>query len=97
MTIAFDFDETFAAAVPLFRAFAELAKADGHTIVMVTGRSDDDEGEIASVVGDLMPVVFAGMEWKRDAAVKAGFNVDVWIDDSPEWVGLQSGPAFVPK
>jgi len=89
MTFAIDFDGTFSADPPLFRDIVGLMKSHGHKVVMVTGRSNDQGGEIDVLVGDLMPVIFAGREWKKMAAFNAGYDVDVWIDDNPEWVTKQ--------
>jgi len=92
MTIAFDFDNTFTAAPELFREIALIAIAQGHTIVLVTARLGDDEekAEVTALIGNLMPVVYAGNEeWKDTAAQKAGYRVDVWIDDAPQWIKPQ--------
>lgn len=103
MTFGIDFDGTFAADPPLFRAFVWMLHAAGHSAVIVTGRKDDlmlsDPGrhwgdELRAVVGDLLPIVFAGTEWKKEAAAKAGYAVNVWIDDNPEWIGPQVSEAI---
>lgn len=99
MIFGIDFDGTFAADPPLFRAFVGLLREAGHRAVIVTGRKDavmlSDPGrhwgdELRAVVGGLLPIVFAGHEWKKEAAAKAGYAVDVWIDDHPEWIGPQT-------
>ena len=36
-----------------------------------------------------IPIIFAGKLWKRKAAELAGYNVDIWIDDLPEYVSNQ--------
>lgn len=95
MLIAVDFDDTFTADPEFWRQVVALGKARGHSFVCVTGRSDRPMlsdptrhwgDEVREAIGDLMPVVFAGSGWKRDAAAKAGYGVDVWVDDHPEWV-----------
>ena len=63
-------------------------------MVLVTGRSDDapwgDEvRETLSRHGVTIPIVFAGGTWKREAAHDAGYPVDIWIDDAPEYVAPQ--------
>jgi hypothetical protein len=37
-----------------------------------------------------IPVVFAGVNWKKVASLNAGFKVDIWIDDNPEYVAYQN-------
>lgn len=97
MTIAIDFDGTFAADPVLFGHFVNDALRMGHTCLILTGRSD--EGEYGDEVRRLVrqhlndaniPIVFAGMAWKRDAAKARGFNVDVFIDDTPEYIAPQN-------
>lgn len=90
MTIAIDFDGTYA-ALPELRAFGEMLVQAGHTVVIVTARSDHGEfgAEVRRVVGGAFPIVFAGERWKRHAAEAAGYRVDIWIDDNPEYIGPQ--------
>jgi len=45
--------------------------------------------EVKTSIGRFVPIIFDGNDWKRDAALKAGYDVDIWIDDSPEIVGKQ--------
>jgi hypothetical protein len=44
---------------------------------------------VLNSIGRLVPVVFAGRDWKRDAAERRGYKVNVWIDDVPEMVAKQ--------
>lgn len=91
MIIALDYDNTFTRDPDFWDDFVMLARAYDHECVLVTGRSDDGimGDEVKKKVGDLMPIVFAGREWKREAALRKGWKVDVWIDDSPEHVAPQ--------
>jgi hypothetical protein len=92
MKFAIDFDRTFSRDPELFRQFVALLRGRGHEAVLVTGRSDDGQwgADVRSAVGDLMPIVFAGTRWKRQAAIAAGHVVDVWIDDMPEYIAPQN-------
>jgi hypothetical protein len=88
LIVAIDFDSTFSADPELFRAFVGLLKARGHTPIMVTGRPEKygmDEAPKA-LVGDLMPIIFAGGEWKADVARVRGYEVDIWVDDNPTYI-----------
>ena len=91
MILGIDFDDTFTVDPPFFREIVKLAKAAGHTIVMVTLRSKEDREEIEDVTKCVMPIVFCSMlqgklQKKRIAALRAGYDVDIWIDDSPEMI-----------
>jgi hypothetical protein len=79
LTIAIDWDHTITAAPGLFKDFIDLAKAQGHTVIVITGRQSSD-----SVVPPWpIEIVYAGSEWKKTAAKNAGYIVDIWIDDQP--------------
>lgn len=90
-----DYDKTISADPDLFREIIQRVLAAGHAAVVVTGRSDEAPwaDEVRRGVAALripgLPVVFAGPMWKREAALAHGYAVDIWFDDSPEWVGIQ--------
>jgi hypothetical protein len=87
-TIAFDYHETFTADLEGFRAVVRLLQSRGHACILVTGINDGTPwaAEIKRNVADLMPVVFANGAWKEVAAKRAGFKVDIWMDDHPEGI-----------
>lgn len=86
-----DYDGTFSADPDYYRAVVALGRSRGHDYVLVTGRSDEGQwgAEVRRDVGDLMPIVFAANGWKREAAERAGYKVDIWEDDHPEYVAKQ--------
>ena len=91
MIIAVDYDRTYAADPETFDKVIEVFKQAGHTVICVTGRDGGAMGDIVrATIGQLVPCVFAGKEWKRDAALKQGYKVDVWIDDMPEMIAKQT-------
>ena len=92
MTIAIDYDNTWTRDPAFWQVVIELGRKMGHEFVMVTGRSDDVpwSTEVLESVRHIgLPVVFAGMMYKREAAEKKGWKPDVWIDDCPEYIGKQ--------
>lgn len=86
LTLALDYDHTFTADAELWRAFITAAQARGHTVVCVTGRTSmpDFSREPSMPAG--VGFIFAGADFKRHAASRAGFAVDIWIDDMPEMI-----------
>ncbi len=92
MIFGIDYDGTFARDPEFWDAFVSMARVFGHQCVLVTGRSEDGEygAEVKRAVEYLMPIVFAGPNWKRQAAEKKGWKIDVWIDDNPEYVAEQT-------
>lgn len=89
MIISVDYDNTYTADPELFTQIIKLLQAAGHTVICVTGRNDAISQPVLDSIGKLIPCVFAGGEWKRDAAAKAGYKVDIWIDDDPTYIGKQ--------
>lgn len=76
LVIGIDYDGTITADPAFWFGFATLARKHGHQVVVVTGRIEPPP------VGTL-PVVCCGNEYKRRAAERAGWAVDIWIDDEP--------------
>jgi hydroxymethylpyrimidine pyrophosphatase-like HAD family hydrolase len=86
--IAIDYHGTYSEDLDGFRAVVKLLQSRGHTCILVTGINDGTTwaAEIKRNVADLMPIVFANGAWKEEAALRAGFKVDVWWDDHPEGI-----------
>lgn len=99
MTVSIDFDRTFAADPALWGEFARKAVADGNTVVMVSRRPDTPENqqEVSDTLGDyreaFAQVLLVGDRLKDEAAREAGVAVDVWVDDSPQFVRAVEGRA----
>lgn len=91
MIIAIDYDGTYTTDHETWNKVIHLLINLGHTVICVTGREDikSMSEPVMLSVGRIIPVVFAGKEWKREAALKKGYKVDVWIDDTPEMIGKQ--------
>ena len=90
MIIAIDYDSTYTVDPSLWNDFIERALTGHHTVICVTARPEVMGQVVLDSVGKLVPVIFAGGDWKREVALKQGYKVDVWIDDSPEYVGPQT-------
>jgi HK97 family phage portal protein len=93
MTISIDFDRTFAADPQLWGEFAAKSVADGNTVVMISRRPDtpEDRQTVTETLGDYAPafsqvLLVGGDTLKADAAQAAGISVDVWVDDSPQFI-----------
>ena len=89
MIISIDYDDTWSADPGLWSRFARQAARRGHTVILVTNRigTPMDARELGRYAGRFVEqVIFAGLGPKRAAAVGAGYDVDVWIDDLPETV-----------
>lgn len=91
MLFGIDFDGVFKEDPELFREIIALLKNKGHDAIVVTGRSETGiwGEEVKAVVGDLVPCIFAGLQYKMEATAEAGYKVNVWIDDNPQYIGRQ--------
>jgi hypothetical protein len=85
MVISIDYDKTWTQDPAFWREMVYNAKARHHTIIMVTQRCVKYEAEMRETgcIPDDLQIVFASGRTKKDAAEKAGYAVDVWIDDYP--------------
>ena len=96
LTFAIDFDGTFSADPDLWRELIPIiqGRRHGHQCVLVTNRPEIMGNDVRAEVGSLMPIVFAGRKTKRSAVKDAGYKVNIWIDDSPEYIDIE-GIRFV--
>lgn len=94
-----DYDDTITADFNCFGKMFKTIQEAGHNVIIVTGRSKTGKWE-AEVYQTLktfseeynlndIQVVFAGSQWKREAAVNSGYQIHIWIDNSPEYIGKQ--------
>lgn len=86
MIVAIDYDLTYTRDPHTFDAIIGLLKAAGHTVICATYRSESSLQVVHNSIGKLCPVISAGTEWKRE---KAGYKVDIWIDDMPSSIERQ--------
>lgn len=97
VAIALDFDCTFTSDIEFWRLFVLLCAKRGHKVVLVTARYDTPENHalVADVIGPatcalLSDIIFTSRGPKRPRAVARGYQIDIWIDDLPEFVGNAS-------
>lgn len=94
-----DYDDTITADFNCFGQLFKTIQSSGHNVIIVTGRSKTGkwETEVYQTLKTLyseynlteIQVVFAGSQWKREASIEAGYKIDIWIDNSPEYIGKQ--------
>lgn len=99
MTISIDYDRTFAADPKVWGEFAKQASAAGNRVVMISRRPDTEENktEVDGVVGEyseaFTDILLVGDQMKDEAAKAAGIDVDVWVDDSPQFIRSENRAA----
>lgn len=82
MTIAFDIDGTWSLEPRLFRSVADSFTAAGWSVIIATGRQQPPDKLIALHLS-CFPIIVSGPLLKEEAARRAGYKVDVWVDDMP--------------
>ena len=85
LNIAIDWDETFTADPDTWRAVVSTLQAAGHTVYVVTARSPATTWECEQGLPGCQ-VVACSWELKREVCRKRGIKIDIWIDDSPEFI-----------
>lgn len=85
MIVSIDYDGTFTADPEIWTEIIKLLQARGHQVICTTNRRAESPGsqEVRNNLEALVPIVFAGNQFKRDAAKQQGWKVDVWMDDNP--------------
>ncbi len=89
MIISIDYDSTYSADPETFNQMIDLFQKAGHSVICVTSRSPDQGGPVLNSIGKLIPVIFANGEFKKAAARKRGYDVNVWVDDMPMTIDRQ--------
>jgi hypothetical protein len=86
MNIALDFDDTYTRDPVLWDIFIAHAKDRKHDIRIVTYRKKVMTDPALDWLGSTIPVIFTEYQQKRAFTNSIGWNVDIWIDDSPEFI-----------
>lgn len=90
MNIALDFDDTYTCDTTLWDGFIYDAIKRGHDIRIVTFRKRSMTDPALDWLSQTLPVIFTEYEQKRAFTNNMGWFVDIWIDDSPEYIVDQS-------
>jgi hypothetical protein len=86
MKIALDFDDTYTRDPELWDQFITLAQSRGHDIRIVTFRKRAMTDPVLDYLATKMPVIFTEYTQKRHFTNEMNWLVDIWIDDSPEFI-----------
>jgi hypothetical protein len=86
MKIALDFDDTYTRDPALWDVFILNAQQRGHDIRIVTFRKTTMRDPVLDALSRKMPVIYTGYQQKRPYCNAHDFVVDVWIDDTPDFI-----------
>lgn len=85
MTIAFDFDDTITSDHRTMLKVMRLFRKAGHTVIVATLRHEHERAFVDRLLKEEFPVVFCGRQIKAPECRAQGYQVDVWVDDMPEY------------
>lgn len=86
ITIGLDYDGTVTSDPVGFAMMAELLRARGHTVIVVTMRYQSEclnDPAFVSFVQNVDAWMATGREAKRPFCDSVGVKIHVWIDDNP--------------
>lgn len=87
MLLALDYDDTFTRDKQFWWDFIVSAQKRGHSVIVVTARSEQWRKEVEDDLGDMVEAILCtGGKAKHPFAYAAGFMPSVWIDDQPQWI-----------
>jgi len=88
MHIAIDFDKTYTSDPILWDSFIEMCHTKGHVVICATMRHDNEEEApaVRDSIGKLCKCIFTGRKAKKPFLQEMGYNISIYIDDTPEWL-----------
>lgn len=91
MNIAIDFDDTITRDMFAFRAIIAAFQNSGHDVYIVTYRSEQGNNSdikqfCKRLRKGLAGIIYTNLESKEAYMRDLGIEVDIWIDDSPEYI-----------
>jgi len=94
MLIALDYDGTYTADPGLWHPFITALRSRGHRVFVVTMRFPSEGREVEQRLGRHVDrIIFTAREAKRRHLQRLGHDVDVWIDNHPEYIDGDAPPA----
>jgi hydroxymethylpyrimidine pyrophosphatase-like HAD family hydrolase len=86
MLIALDFDGTYTEDSDMWDDIIKIMHRRGHKVVIVTMRYQDDPDESINKYFPFQTVYYTNRKAKKPFMDELGIMIDVWIDDSPNWL-----------
>lgn len=86
LKIALDFDATYTADTAMWDRFIKDALSRKHDIRIVTFRHSTMTDPMLDRLGQRIPVIYTEAQQKRRFCNAMQWFVDIWIDDTPEFI-----------
>ena len=85
-TIGLDYDDTFSADPDGWYEALQILRDRGFSIIGVTFRDSETRITDQRYLSICDAVIYTAGEPKRNVAQEYNYQIDIWIDDKPEWV-----------
>lgn len=96
--IAIDFDDTFTSDIALWSKIIRFIQIQGYKVICATSRRDCSEHDyLKQILPEGVYIVYCSNEFKKPACEKAGYNVKIWIDDSPGCIEKSSNIIWIER
>jgi hypothetical protein len=92
VNLSIDYDDTYTRDPEFWDTFIKDASLRGHTVYCVTMRYPSEAEEVFSSIGKLCTVVCTGRKAKRMFMYFQKIQIDVWIDDRPDFCIMDAYP-----
>lgn len=91
MLIALDYDGTYTEDPALWDAFISNAQSKGHRVICVTMRNEDELSDMSEHLLSLVDELhYTSRAAKETFLANLQIFPDVWIDDNPRWIYMDS-------
>lgn len=87
--IALDYDSTYTVDPSMWDEFIALAQRMGHNVYVVTMRYDtahESRPVREALESQVEGIFFTGRKGKRSFMYERGININIWIDDQPDFI-----------
>lgn len=85
--IALDYDRTANTNIEFWKNFVAYAHASNYDVYIVTMRAENEVREVRlHFEGKVKGIITTAYRAKRSYCAQKRINVDIWIDDSPEYI-----------
>jgi len=89
MLIALDYDGTYTLDPEFWNTFIINSKKRNHKIIIVTMRYPHEGEEVEEQIKECS-IIYTSRKAKKSFLERMGIFPDVWIDDNPEWIYIDS-------
>ena len=88
--ICLDYDGTYTALPYLMNMIIEYGERNGIKVILATMRQEEEANFELKCLANQLDVFYTGRKAKKEFLLNLGIKPDIWIDDHPEWISMDS-------